>query len=128
MDKPSVLSELSGSDWATVFNDEEGYSTAPFVVTPDTVPPCLATPFKRADVYQVLEIQEGERDGDHWRVLVLLKDGRFAYLDGWCDYTGWDCQGGTSAMVADTLDDILRSMPQEARIAFGLPAVELKED
>lgn len=28
--------------------------------------------------------------------LVALKDGRFAYITGWCDYTGWGCQDGAS--------------------------------
>ena len=26
--------------------------------------------------------------------VLKLKDGRFAYLTGWCDYTGWGCQDG----------------------------------
>ena len=26
--------------------------------------------------------------------LLALKDGRFAYVTGWCDYTGWGCQDG----------------------------------
>jgi hypothetical protein len=26
--------------------------------------------------------------------LMLLKDGRYGYLTGWCDYTGWGCQDG----------------------------------
>ncbi len=28
--------------------------------------------------------------------LLQLKDGRFAYLTGWCDTTGWGCQDGAS--------------------------------
>jgi hypothetical protein len=28
--------------------------------------------------------------------LMLLKDGRFAYLSGWCDETGWGCQDGAT--------------------------------
>lgn len=28
--------------------------------------------------------------------LMRLKDGRFAYLTGWCDYTGWGCQDGAT--------------------------------
>jgi hypothetical protein len=26
--------------------------------------------------------------------LLRLADGTFAYLTGWCDYTGWGCQDG----------------------------------
>lgn len=36
--------------------------------------------------------------GGEWSggFLMQLKDGRFAYLTGWCDYTGWGCQDGAS--------------------------------
>lgn len=35
-------------------------------------------------------------DDDGWQggFLLALKDGSFAYLTGWCDYTGWGCQDG----------------------------------
>jgi hypothetical protein len=26
--------------------------------------------------------------------LFRMKDGRIAYVSGWCDYTGWGCQDG----------------------------------
>lgn len=26
--------------------------------------------------------------------LLKLTDGRYAYVTGWCDYTGWGCQDG----------------------------------
>lgn len=34
--------------------------------------------------------------GGEWTggFLLLLKDERYAYLSGWCDYTGWGCQDG----------------------------------
>jgi hypothetical protein len=28
--------------------------------------------------------------------LMKLKDGRYAYVSGWCDYTGWGCQDGAT--------------------------------
>jgi len=37
----------------------------------------------------VLEIT-GENDGSSWHWIVSLNDGEFAYVEGWCDYTGWD--------------------------------------
>ena len=33
--------------------------------------------------------------------LMRMKDGRFAYLTGWCDYTGWGCQDGASVTHLD---------------------------
>ena len=35
--------------------------------------------------------------GGEWSggFLMELKSGKFVYLTGWCDYTGWGCQDGT---------------------------------
>lgn len=33
--------------------------------------------------------------------LVRLRDGRFAYITGWCDYTGWGCQDGAQVFYYD---------------------------
>ncbi len=41
--------------------------------------------------------------------LFSLNDGRFAYLTGWCDYTGWGCQDGADIYHFDarpTLDEV----------------------
>jgi hypothetical protein len=46
--------------------------------------------FTREDVVEILAIQEGANDGPDWHLVCRLKDGRFAYLTGACDYTGWD--------------------------------------
>lgn len=45
--------------------------------------------FDREDVEEILYIEEGENDGDSWIGVFRLKDGRFACLRAWCDYTGW---------------------------------------
>lgn len=37
--------------------------------------------------------------------LVKLKDGRYAYIWGWCDYTGWGCQDGAYIRHYDTEPD-----------------------
>jgi hypothetical protein len=47
-------------------------------------------PFDERDVKRVIASAEGERDGVSWLALMELWDGRFAYLEGWCDYTGFD--------------------------------------
>lgn len=33
--------------------------------------------------------------------LLRLKDGRYAYLEGWCDTTGWGCQDGIGILLFD---------------------------
>jgi hypothetical protein len=38
--------------------------------------------------------------------LLKLKDGRFAYLTGWCDYTGWGCQDGAEVTYFDALPSL----------------------
>ena len=38
--------------------------------------------------------REGENDEQSWLLLCQLDNGYYAYLEAWCDYTGFDCQGG----------------------------------
>lgn len=52
----------------------------------------------------VLAVWEGENDGDDWRWIVSLTDGRFAFIQGGCDYTGWDCQSWASSEITDDAD------------------------
>jgi hypothetical protein len=33
--------------------------------------------------------------------LLRMKDSGFAYLTGWCDYTGWGCQDGAIVLTFD---------------------------
>ena len=35
--------------------------------------------------------------------VLLLADGGFAYLEGWCDYTGWGCQDGAEIRYSDNI-------------------------
>lgn len=47
-------------------------------------------PFNLADVRKVLAVVEGEADERDWHWIAALHDGRYVYLTGGCDYTGWD--------------------------------------
>jgi len=38
--------------------------------------------------------------------VMQLDNGRFAYLSGWCDYTGWGCQDGAEVEHAGKLEDL----------------------
>lgn len=58
--------------------------------------------FKVIDIDKVLAVWEGENDEDDWRWVLRLKDGRFVFLQGGCDYTGWDCQSWADHAFADT--------------------------
>lgn len=58
--------------------------------------------FDLAAIEQVLAVREGERDGEFWYWVLRLRDGRYAALSGWCDYTGWDCRSGAESSLHAT--------------------------
>jgi hypothetical protein len=43
--------------------------------------------------------------------VMALENGRFAYLTGWCDYTGWGCRDGAEISYANTVSDF--DLPEE---------------
>lgn len=49
-----------------------------------------SVPFVATDIHKVLAVIEGEHDERNWYWLLELCDGQYAYLEGGCDYTGWD--------------------------------------
>lgn len=48
-------------------------------------------------------IHEGHNDEDAWELLCKLDNGNFAFYSAWCDYTGFDCQGGMKLIVSKDL-------------------------
>lgn len=59
-------------------------------------------------VAAILAVHEGENDGDDWRWVLALTDGRFAFVQGGADYTGWDCQSWATSAFADTAEGAAR--------------------
>lgn len=60
--------------------------------------------FNLSDIEKVLAVWIGENDGDDWRWVIKVtkkcadkKGGRYVFLQGGCDYTGWDCQSWASS-------------------------------
>jgi hypothetical protein len=48
--------------------------------------------------------------------VLEMADGRFAYVVGWCDYTGWGCQDGATLTVFDespALDELFEAWSDE---------------
>lgn len=77
---------------------------------------CDKAGFGINDVAEVLAADPGANDKQSWMMAGRLKDGRYFFLDAWCDYTGWDCRAGGDGQVADTLDNLIRfGMTKEAR-------------
>lgn len=50
----------------------------------------------REDIKHVAASWGDGPGGSDWTggFLMEMKDGRWLYLTGWCDYTGWGCQDG----------------------------------
>jgi hypothetical protein len=68
------------------------------------------------DVERVIAAWGLHGDYSEWEggFILAMKDGRFAYVWGWCDTTGWGCQDGGGVKWFDTEPDrtILRGTPQ----------------
>lgn len=45
--------------------------------------------FNMDDVAEIIASENGENDGASWVAVFALSDGRYAYLEAGCDYTGW---------------------------------------
>lgn len=52
----------------------------------------------------LLMVREGERDGPGWVWLLRTHTGAHWWVEGWCDYTGWDCQSGVEWSRYDVID------------------------
>ena len=54
------------------------------------------TSIKPSDIQQVVAAWGTSGDYSEWEggFILSLKDGRFAYIWGWCDTSGWGCQDG----------------------------------
>jgi len=70
--------------------------------------PPSAEAFGMEDVAEVIAADPGENDGANWVCVLRLVDGRFAYIEAGCDYTGWDCRASGSAWVASDLANLIR--------------------
>lgn len=53
----------------------------------------------------------GENDEYSWHWIVGYKD-KFYYLNGGCDYTGWDCRSWGAVEEFDGLSEAIAAAPQ----------------
>lgn len=58
-------------------------------------------------IQKVLAVTESFNEGPDWHWILLLKDGRFVYLQGGCDYTGWDCQSSAISWIESDMASVL---------------------
>lgn len=72
------------------------------------------------DIKDVLAVIEGANDEANWHWILELKKefegGTFAYLEGGCDYTGWDCRSSASSFFAKNPFDLLGQSEESAEL------------
>lgn len=49
----------------------------------------------------------GKNDEIDWYLLCKLKNNNYALYVAWCDYTGFDCQGGMKLYIAKDLNNLI---------------------
>ena len=83
-------------------------------------------PFSINDIEEILYYFEGENDGDSWMGVFKLNNGKFGYVDAWCDYTGWDCQSGGDGAIGDTFEHLQRwELTTKIRRRLGIELPDL---
>ena len=113
--------ECGWRDGGNDYNWEEAFVCANGSVSCIPGHECPLVEFDLDDVERVIASSAGENDGQHWIALVELADGRLCFVSAWCDYTGWDCRSGGSAVVCRDLDAMLRlGLDQDDRSRLGL--------
>lgn len=122
MDSENIHSDLAGDagDWGYALEVaiRDGVTSVP---APGE---CPITSFEHRDIRDVLASAEGENDVANWIALVTLRDGRFAFISAWCDYTGWGCQDGGRVVVSSTFRELLQfGLDADERARLGLKLV-----
>ena len=63
--------------------------------------------------------EEGENDFVDWILLCKLSNGKYAYYTAWCDYTGFDCQGGMKLYISSKLKTLVKmAMDDKNRMKY----------
>ena len=99
---------VQGYDWREAFAYAGGCGHGTANVRPVVGETANAMAFGRTDVAFIVAQDEGENDGANWVCFGKLYDGRWFSLSAGCDYTGWDCQASGTALVANSVESIVR--------------------
>jgi hypothetical protein len=93
----------------------EGFEMAEFTSYDFSESVAQATGFDMGDIESAIAAWGQHGDDAEWTggFLLKLKDGRFAYIEGWCDTTGWGCQDGVETTIFDQVPEQLEALPSE---------------
>ena len=62
-----------------------------------------------SEVAEMRACVPGEADGPDWHYVIKINDGRFAVVEGGCDYTGWGCQEGGNGSIHATAEEAAKA-------------------
>lgn len=110
-DEPDVLDDYTGRDR---LSDAIGYDLVAAVHNN----PGKGLSWVDLEGCAVLYELTGDNDGPDWHWIVLLADGRHAYINGGCDYTGWDCRSSIDIHLAASLAECMALVGQDQRRIF----------
>lgn len=60
------------------------------------------------NVTEWIWVHEGVQDEEPWHSLARLDSGLYIYYKAWCDYTGFDCQGGMKLYVSKNRPSLIQ--------------------
>lgn len=69
-------------------------------------------PFTKDDVEDAIACIPGEADGANWHYILKLKNGKYSYGTGWCDYSGWGCQDNAVWSTPGNREQALLAAPE----------------
>ena len=81
------------------------------------------TGYTLSQVSKVLASNDGENDERDWLALLEMKDDKFMYVYGGCDYTGWGCQDWGTFSTYSTKKAAIQAMGDDHRHRLGLKMV-----
>lgn len=90
----------------SIFNDDYDWQNA-----------FEASEVNLSDVAFIYAYADGENDGMSWLCIGRMLDGRFFFLNAWCDYAGWDCQSGGEAFFDESLEKLINMQVPEHEIS-----------
>lgn len=118
--------EIAGDFGTAVCGEYGSPDTRPIGVGADRVDPITAYEVKKVVRWHVSyhgqEWKPGNSTGTELSLVAVLKlrNGQWASVEAWNDYTGWGCQDHSDVRIGDTEDAVVRhGLSTEGRSTLG---------